>query len=111
MVEWQSGQLIAVCPSTAAGTVETEDNTEPVLSPPFDLSGHFTAKDIDAVRFQATKGDTWIIDVFAHSVGSTADPLLIVERVVAGADGKKPISDSRWKTIIDRTRVEMICLP
>ncbi|MBL8819166.1 MAG: hypothetical protein JNL58_24260 [Planctomyces sp.] len=81
------GSLIPVCPAASAGQSEIEDGTEPTLALPLDLSGSFHGKDEDAVRFNAAKGETWVIDVFAHSIGSTADPLLMVEKVVKAADG------------------------
>ena len=71
---------------------ETAENIQ-VVTLPADIAGSFaTELDEDTFRFDAKKGEQWQIDVLADRLGSSADPILIVERVVKGADGTETLS-------------------
>lgn len=67
---------------------EAEPNGEgaQVVTPPCVISGTWGEPgDRDVFRFDAKKGQTWIIEAIAERIGSPADPSLVVQRV--GADG------------------------
>ena len=50
---------------------------------PCDVSGSFaTPGDTDVYRFQGRKGDVWWIEVDAERIGSPADPVFLVQKVV-----------------------------
>lgn len=71
---------------------ETESDPPGMITAPVQISGSFdTELDEDTYRFDAKKGDQWQIDVLAERLGSSADPLMIVEQVVKAADGKETL--------------------
>jgi hypothetical protein len=83
------GNLIQVGRSPIAPISEAKDSPDQLATVPFEATGSFEEKsDEDIFRFEAKKGESWIIEVFAQRQGSIADPLLMVERVVTAADGK-----------------------
>lgn len=50
---------------------------------PCDVSGSFaTANDTDVYRFPGRKGDVWWVEVAAERIGSPADPVVLVQKVV-----------------------------
>ena len=64
---------------------EPNDDDEHVqaLTLPCDVSGGFeAANDVDIYRFQAKKGETWCIEVDAERLGSRADPVFVVQKVI-----------------------------
>ena len=82
------GNLVRVGQSTLASISEAAETPDQVTTLPFDAAGSFGEKsDEDIFRFDAKKGEAWVIEVFAQRLGSIADPLLMVERVVTAADG------------------------
>lgn len=57
---------------------------------PASVSGSFAHElDEDVYRFSAKKGEVWLIDVLADRLGSTADPLLLVEQVTKDGEGNE----------------------
>jgi len=82
------GNLVRVGSSSVAATSEIAEAPEQAVTVPFDASGSFAERsDEDVFRFDAKMGEAWVIEVFAQRLGSNADPLLMVERVVTAADG------------------------
>lgn len=69
----------------AADSTPTADQE---INVPAVISGSFERElDQDGFRFTATKGQQLQIDVLAQRLGSTADPLLVVEQVLPADDG------------------------
>ncbi len=60
------------------------DRDEPMtIVPPCDLSGDFReVDDEDVFRFEATKGQVWMIEVLADRIGSPVDATVLVQRVM-----------------------------
>ncbi len=84
----QDGNLISMSTGTMGGIVAAEDAADQMISVPADISGQFAqVGDEDIFRFEAKKGETWAVDVFAHRLDSNSDPLLMIEQVVKAADG------------------------
>jgi len=82
------GNLVRVGRSPLAAILENAGTPEQTVTVPFDASGSFAERsDEDVFRFDAKKGEAWVIELFAQRLGSNADPLLMVERVVTAADG------------------------
>ncbi len=83
------GNLVRVGQSERPAVQEAVDPAEQPVTTPFDISGSFSERaDEDIYRFDAKKGEAWVIEVFAQRMGSNADPLLMVERINTAADGK-----------------------
>ena len=71
--------------------VEREPNDEPALaqevSAPCDVSAAFHAPgDLDLFRFRAKKGEIFWIEAQAEAIGSQADPVFLVQKVVEKGD-------------------------
>ncbi|MCP4170291.1 MAG: hypothetical protein GY758_05895 [Fuerstiella sp.] len=83
----------AVRSAAVAAVAEAEvPATAQLLAVPADVTGSFaTELDEDSFRFDAKKGEQWQIDVMAHRLGSSADPMLIIEQVVKAADGAETL--------------------
>lgn len=82
------GNLVRVGQSLLAPISEAVETPDQTSGLPFEATGSFAEKsDEDIFRFDAKKGEAWVIEVFAQRLGSIADPLLMVERVVTAADG------------------------
>ncbi len=82
------GNLVRIGLSDLAPGAESLDASDKVVTLPFDAAGAFAERsDDDSFRFDAKKGEAWVIEVFAQRLGSIADPLLMVERVITNADG------------------------
>jgi hypothetical protein len=67
--------------------VETEPNDDDahaqMVTPPCEISGAFsTPGDLDVYRFKASKGQTLWIEASAERLGSKADPVFVVQKVV-----------------------------
>lgn len=66
--------------------VEQEPNSggdsAQAITLPCEVSGAFGLPgDVDVYRFPATKGQTWIFEVEAERLGSSADPTLVIQKV------------------------------
>lgn len=71
---------------------------------PFEATGAFAERsDEDVFRFDAKKGEIWVAEVFAQRLGSIADPLLMVERVITNADGTFTYNRLAPKMMTSRT--------
>ncbi len=82
------GNLIRIGQSAVAPISEAAETPEQPVSAPFEATGSFAERsDEDIFRFDAKKGEAYVIEVFAQRIGSIADPMLMVERVVTAADG------------------------
>lgn len=82
------GNLVQVGRSDKVAISEATDVPEQPVTAPFDATGSFAERgDEDIFRFDAKKGESWVIEVFAQRLGSIADPLLMVERVTTNPDG------------------------
>lgn len=82
------GNLVRVGRSATAPISEATDTPELAATLPFEATGSFgEPADEDIYRFDAKKGEIWVIEILADRLGSIADPLLIVERVITAADG------------------------
>jgi len=82
------GNLFQVGRSPIAPISEAKDTPDQLATAPFEATGSFEDRsDEDVFRFEAKKGESWNIEVFAQRQGSIADPLLMVERVIPAADG------------------------
>jgi len=65
-----------------------------VVQIPCEVVGQFNPRgDLDAVQFEAKKGDVVAIEVISQRMGFAADPWLLVQRVVKGADGTIELKD------------------
>jgi hypothetical protein len=72
---------------------DTLEKTQTVTLP-CEVVGQFSPRgDIDAVQFEAKKGDVVAIEVISQRMGFASDPWLLVQRVVKGADGKLELKD------------------
>ncbi|MEW4570131.1 PPC domain-containing protein [Tautonia sp. JC769] len=86
--ETDRGAADPVFLAEAMGPVVVEDGPsdrgEPMaIEAPCDLSGDFRGvDDEDVFRFEATKGQVWMIEVFADRIGSPVDATLLVQRVM-----------------------------
>lgn len=61
---------------------------------PTEVVGQFyPAGDTDWVQFQATKGDVYIVEVFAHRLGRAVDPRLLIQQVTRSDGGKTTVRD------------------
>lgn len=57
-----------------------------VVTPPCDITGTFGRRgDLDVYRFKGKKGEAWWFDASAERIGSPADPMLVVQKVVPNA--------------------------
>lgn len=83
---------------------EPNDALEQVQSVtlPCEVVGQFFPRgDLDAVQFDAKKGDVVAIEVISQRMTFAADPWLLVQQVVKGGDGKTELKDV--KEIDDET--------
>ena len=82
------GNLVRMGRSELAPVLESAAGPEQSVTLPVDVSGAFAERaDEDIYRFDAKKGESWVIDVAAGRLGSIADPLLMVEKINTAADG------------------------
>ena len=82
------GNLVRIGIADKSPISEAAETPEQLTTPPFEATGAFAERsDEDVFRFDAKKGEVWVIEVFAERLGSIADPLLLVERVITNADG------------------------
>ncbi len=83
-----SGNLVRIGIADRSPISEAAETPEQLTTLPFEATGAFAERsDEDVFRFDAKKGEVWVIEVFAERLGSIADPLLMVERVITNADG------------------------
>jgi hypothetical protein len=78
--------------------IEQEPNDAPEkaqkVTIPCEVVGQFNPRgDLDAVQFDAKKGDVVIIDVVSQRLGFTADPWLLVQRYAKDKDGNTELKD------------------
>jgi hypothetical protein len=88
------GNLLRFGLNTVAvpAVIEVDQPDALVVAVPTDIAASFaTELDEDVYRFAATKGQQWQIDVLADRLGSSADPVLILEQVVKAADGAETL--------------------
>ena len=82
------GNLVRIGIADHAPISEAADTPDQPTTLPFEAIGAFAERsDEDVFRFDAKKGEIWVAEVFAQRLGSIADPLLMVERVITNADG------------------------
>jgi len=82
------GSLVRIGRSELAAAAEVPTVPEQPLTLPAEISGAFAERaDEDVYRFDAKKGESWVIQVSAGRLGSIADPLLMVEKINTAADG------------------------
>lgn len=82
------GSLVRLGRSELAPAPESTAAPEQPLTLPAEISGAFAERsDEDIYRFDAKKGEAWVIEVSAGRLGSIADPLLMVEKINTAADG------------------------
>jgi hypothetical protein len=84
--------------ATAPVVAEQEPNDDPAhaqaVGLPCECAGQFYPRgDRDWFSFEAHKGDTYWIEVFAQRLGLPADPLLLVQQVVKGDGGAETVTD------------------
>lgn len=87
---WNSvdGNLVRIGRADRPAISEAAETPDQPATPPFEATGAFAERsDEDIFRFDAKKGEAWVAEVFAQRLGSIADPLLLVERVITNADG------------------------
>lgn len=83
-----AGNLVRIGISDRAPISEAAETPDQPTSLPFDATGAFAERsDEDVFRFDAKKGEVWVAEVFAQRLGSIADPLMMIERVITNADG------------------------
>jgi hypothetical protein len=59
------------------------DGQAQTVTPPCDVSGTFAApNDMDVYRFKAKKGEVWWVEASAERLGSAADPVFLIQKVV-----------------------------
>ncbi|RUL87786.1 PPC domain-containing protein [Tautonia sociabilis] len=80
-----TAEPVFISQALAPVVVEQERGTggaPPRLEPPCDVSGDFLeVGDADSYRFEAKKGQVWIIEVFADRIGSPVDASLLVQQI------------------------------
>ena len=82
------GNLIRIGRAERASVFEAAETPDQPATLPFEATGAFAERsDEDIFRFDAKKGEAWVAEVFAQRLGSIADPLLLIERVITNADG------------------------
>ena len=82
------GNLVRIGRADRASISEAAETPDQPAAPPFEATGAFAERsDEDIFRFDAKKGEAWVVEVFAQRLGSIADPLLLIERVITNADG------------------------
>lgn len=82
------GNLLRLGLAPQAALLEDPAAAEQSTALPAEIAGRFAERgDEDVFRFEAKKGDSWVIEVFAQRLGSIADPLLMIERINTAADG------------------------
>ncbi len=82
------GNLLRIGLADRAPVSESAETPDQPVTLPFEATGAFAERaDEDVFRFDAKKGEAWVVEVFAQRFGSIADPLLMIERVVTNADG------------------------
>ncbi|MFM7055535.1 MAG: hypothetical protein ACKO2P_01290 [Planctomycetota bacterium] len=82
------GSLVRIGRSELPAASEISANPEQPTTLPAEISGAFAERsDEDIYRFDAKKGESWVIEVSAGRLGSIADPLLMVEKINTAADG------------------------
>ncbi|MEX0701436.1 MAG: hypothetical protein WD069_05010 [Planctomycetales bacterium] len=74
--------------------LEQEPNDDPAnpqqLSPPCEFVGQFQkVRDLDYVAFDAKKGDVYIVEVYGHRLGTSADPYFVLDRVEKNDKGEE----------------------
>ena len=82
--------------SGAVPEAEPNDPARPQkVALPMAIRGSFApAKDVDTFEFEARKGETWWVECFSQRLGAPTLPRVVVERVVATAEGKVSTPDS-----------------
>ncbi len=82
------GNLLRIGLADRSPISEAAETPDQPATLPFEAAGSFAElSDEDVFRFDAKKGEAWVVEVFAQRLGSIADPLLMVERIVTNADG------------------------
>ena len=82
------GNLVRIGRAERSPVSEAAETPDQPATLPFEATGAFAERsDEDIFRFDAKKGEAWVAEVFAQRLGSIADPLLMVERVITNADG------------------------
>ena len=82
------GNLLQIGMADRSPISEAAETPDQPATLPFEATGAFAERsDEDIFRFDAKKGEVWIVEVFAQRMGSIADPLMMVERVISNADG------------------------
>lgn len=82
------GNLVRIGLADIGPILEAAETPDQLATLPFEATGAFAElSDEDVFRFDAKKGEVWVVEVFAQRLGSIADPLLMVERVITNADG------------------------
>lgn len=87
---WTSvpGNLVRIGRADRVSISEAAETPDQPATLPFEATGAFAERsDEDIFRFDAKKGEAWVAEVFAQRLGSIADPLLFIERVITNADG------------------------
>jgi hypothetical protein len=89
---------VLVSLATAPIVVEQQPNDEPSQAQsvglPCECVGQFYPRgDRDWFSFEAHKGDSYWIEVFAQRLGLPADPLLVVQQVVKNEAGVETVTD------------------
>jgi hypothetical protein len=83
-----AGNLVRIGIADRAPISEAAENPDQPATLPFEATGAFAERsDEDIFRFDAKKGEAWVAEVYAQRLGSVADPLLMIERIVTNADG------------------------
>ena len=83
-----AGNLVRLGLAEQAPISEAKDTPDQPVTLPFEATGAFAEKsDEDVFRFDAKKGEVWVVEVFAQRLGSIADPILMIERVITNAEG------------------------
>ncbi|MCA9034380.1 MAG: hypothetical protein KDA91_04570 [Planctomycetaceae bacterium] len=82
------GNLLTLSHSDLAPVVEDPKAAHQMVTIPSEVDGRFDSiGDEDDIRFHAARGDVVVAEVYADRIGSIADPLLMVERVVVDQNG------------------------
>ena len=81
-----------------AELAESEPNNDRTkaqkISLPCDIAGSFfPAADVDVFEFEAKKGEVWWVEVASERFGLPTDPSILVQHVVATANGTEKLTD------------------
>jgi hypothetical protein len=89
---------VLITPATAPVVFEETSNNSPdspqKLALPCEVVGSFfPQRDVDWYSFDAKKDELWSIDVYAHRLGQSIDPAMLIQRLSVNDKGEQQVTD------------------